>query len=89
MNSRFSEHATECSRTGRFGPVGLGSTRDELRYHFGEPDHVGGASRKQRVPSIWKYDEFEFHFDDEGRVWLIYTEGQDGQPRVLAGPTRG
>jgi hypothetical protein len=54
---------------------------------LGEPNHVDGTSRKQRLPLIWKYDEFEFHFGEKGKVWLIYTEDQDGQPRVLAGPT--
>ena len=68
---------------------GLVATRDELRRHLGEPDAVGGTSRKQRVPLVWKYREIEFHFGPDGRVWLIYTEDQDGNPHVLAGPNTG
>ncbi len=63
--------------------AGLGATRDELRQLLGEPDQVGGTSRRQRVPQIWKYGEIEYHFGTDGRVWLVYSEDADGNPRVL------
>ncbi len=41
-------------QTGRFGPVALGQSRAELRAHPGEPDDLGGTSRRQRKLRIWK-----------------------------------
>jgi hypothetical protein len=70
-------------------PVGFGATRDELRGLLGEPGDRGGTSRKQTMPTIWKYGEIEYHFGPDGRVWLIYTEDADGNPRVLAGQANG
>jgi hypothetical protein len=62
--------------TGDICPVRLGMTRDQLKATLGEPDDVGGTSRKQRTPLIWKYDELEFHFEhgSDGSLWLIYSE---------------
>ncbi len=33
---------------------------------------------------IWKFGEIEFHFDPDGRLYLIYTENEDLSPRVIA-----
>jgi hypothetical protein len=67
---------------------GLEATRDELRRLLGEPDDVGGTSRKHPTPVIWKYGDIEYHFDsdrEDGRVFLIYTEdGPELTPRVIA-----
>jgi hypothetical protein len=54
-------------------------TRDELKAILGEPDDVGGTSRRYPKPAIWKYDELEFHFEQEpdGRLWLISSEVDD------------
>ena len=41
-------------QTGRFGPVALGQSRAELRAHLGEPDDLGGTSRRHHKPRIWK-----------------------------------
>jgi hypothetical protein len=51
-------------------------TRDELKAILGEPDDVGGTTRKQVTSLIWKYDELEFHFERgfDGSLWLIYSE---------------
>lgn len=64
-------------------PVGLGATRDELRQLLGEPTDTSVPTRSQRLPTIWRYAEIEYHFGDDGRVWLIYTEDADHKPRVL------
>lgn len=69
------------------GVAGLGATHSELRQLLGEPDDVSLPSRKQREPMIWKYGEVEYHFGRDGRVFLVYTEDADGNPKVLAGPT--
>ena len=68
------------------GVAGFGATRDELRRLLGEPDDVSVPSRRQREPMTWKYGEVEYHFGPDGRVWLIYAEDAEGNPRVLAGP---
>jgi hypothetical protein len=62
--------------TGDICPLRLGMTRDELKATLGEPDDVGGTSRKYPNPAIWKYSDLEFHFElgSEGRLWLIYRE---------------
>ncbi len=64
-------------------PGGLGATREELRQLLGEPTRVGSCSRSQRQPMVWKYGDIEYHFGDDGRVWLVYTEDADGNPIVL------
>jgi hypothetical protein len=63
---------------------GLGATRDEIRQLLGEPHDTGGTSRRHPTPSIWKYEEIEYHFGLDGRVCLIYTEDSDGEPHVIA-----
>jgi hypothetical protein len=65
--------------------VGLGATRDELRRLLGEPTDTSTPSRSQHQPIIWKYGDIEYHFGDDGRVWLIYTEDEDHNPRVIEG----
>jgi len=64
--------------------VGLGATREELRRLLGEPDDVSTGSRHKPLPMIWKYGEIEYHFADDGRVCLIYTEDSDGNGRTIA-----
>jgi hypothetical protein len=64
-------------------PVGLGATRDELRRLLGEPTDTSLPTRSQRQPMIWKDGDIEYHFGDDGRVWLIYTEDAEGHPDVL------
>ena len=49
-------------RCGRFGPVALGQSRADIRAALGEPDDVSAPTGKRRVPPIWKYGDFEFHF---------------------------
>ena len=58
----------------------FGLTREELIEYLDVPDTVGATSRKRKTPEIYKYDELEFHFDDQedGRVWLIYQDDLDG-----------
>jgi hypothetical protein len=63
--------------------VGLGATRDELRRLLGDPTDTSILTRGQRQPMIWKYGEVEYHFGDDGRVWLVYTEDAHGNPHVL------
>jgi hypothetical protein len=64
-------------------PAGLGATRDELRRLLGEPTDASVRTRSQAQPMIWRYDEVEYHFGPDGRVWLVYAEDTDGNPQVL------
>lgn len=68
-------------RTGVISPIQLGCTRAELITILGEPDDVGGTSRKYPTPAIWKYGDLEFHFEQDA-LWLIYAESPDGVPRI-------
>lgn len=66
--------------TGDICPVRLGCSREDIRTLFGEPDAVGGTSRKYRTPAVWKYGELEFHFGPKSTdlLALIYSESADG-----------
>ena len=51
--------------------------RSDLVAFFGEPDDIGGFSRKKKRGLILKYDGTEFHFDgdkDHDLLRLIYRE---------------
>ena len=69
-------------------PAGLGATRDELRRLLGEPSDTSVPSRRHRRGAIWRYGEVEYHFGSDGRVWMIYTEDANGNPRVLGQITK-
>jgi len=69
---------------GSITPVQLGMTRDDLRALFGEPDDTARGWRRRPLMGIWKFGVIEFHFDTDGRLYLIYTEDEDCNPRVIA-----
>jgi O-acetyl-ADP-ribose deacetylase (regulator of RNase III) len=79
------------------GHIREGMTRAELRALLGDPDDVGGTSRKYREPSLWKYGEVEFAFPNARTareaathgLWLVYVDSFEGDPRPfikLLGP---
>lgn len=51
-------------RTGRFGPVALGQSRADIAAALGDSDNMSAPTRKRRVPQVWKYGDFEFHFHE-------------------------
>lgn len=62
-------------RSGHFGPVRLGDTTDSLRSCLGEPQAVGGTSRRHRTPGIWLYGDIEFHLTSDRKcVRLIFCD---------------
>ena len=65
--------------TGDICPVRLGMTRDELKAILGEPDAISYTVGKTLTPSILRYEELEFHFEQgqNGKLWLIYSEVDD------------
>jgi len=60
-----------------FGTVSYETTRRELVILFGEPDNIGGFSRKIKRGQILKYGETEFHFTggkELDTLFLIYRK---------------
>jgi hypothetical protein len=50
-------------RTLELGRIHLGQSANDVVAILGEPDCVGGESRKHRWPPIWKYGDIELLFD--------------------------
>jgi hypothetical protein len=63
--------------------IRLGATREELRQLLGGPTDTSIPTRSQRKPIVWRYGEVEYHFGNDDRVHLIYTEDHEGNPREL------
>ena len=75
----------EFARSGRFGPVEIGVTREVVETCFGPPEGVGGRSRRDPVPLIWKYGDVQFTFEPRGGLYLAFVD-LDG---MLEGVPRG
>ena len=60
-------------RTGVFGPVKFGMTREELKAILGEPCYCH-QRRKDNHPTIFQYGDFEFYFlsSQDNRLCSIY-----------------
>jgi hypothetical protein len=80
---KSSRKSTEVARTASEPAVGLGATREELRRLLGEPTDTMIPTRNRRQSMIWKYGEIEYHFGDDGRVWIVYSEEAHGNPQEL------
>ena len=80
----FKSWWTKFGETGDICPVMLGCTREHIRDLFGEPDKMGGISRKHKIPAIWKYGELEFHFGNKRTdvLSLIWADGPSGTVKV-------
>ncbi len=67
------------------GKVRIGMSREEVIAILGEPDDMGGTSRKYRTPCIFKYGEIELFFDPwkSGKLKAVYAEDGDGTGSVL------
>lgn len=42
--------------------IKIGMTRDEVMSILGEPDDVGGTSKKYKTPCVYVYGDFELSF---------------------------
>lgn len=62
-------------RTGRWGDIAAGATKQEIEALLGSPLQTGGTSRKHRAPSLW----IRLHFGDDGGLVAI------GGPLTTAG----
>lgn len=60
-------------RTGVFGPIKFGMSREELRLILGEPDYCH-QRRKDKHPTLLQYGDFEFYFlsSQDNRLCTIY-----------------
>ncbi len=70
-------HSTELQLNGKVASVSGQTSRLELINLFGEPDDIGGFSRKSKRGRIIKYGDSEFHFEgdqDDDSLFLIYRE---------------
>ena len=52
----------------------LGKMRVEVVRLMGEPDEMGGKSRKYRTPSIYKYGDIEVYFQGwkRGECYMVF-----------------
>ena len=86
-------------RTGSFGPIRLGMTKKEAYHLLGKPQQWGGdfpwwteERREQARPyddcPIWKYDQMEFHFGDQGQqlflIWCDYLDTLQSEGAVFS-----
>lgn len=69
----LSLHLTKFIQTGKFDFVRLGMTKKELEaQHF--PPEMWGTDPKRALARIWRYGNFELHFDDRQQVSTIYND---------------
>ncbi|MCP3935866.1 MAG: hypothetical protein GY708_10895 [Actinomycetia bacterium] len=72
-------------RSGEFGPVRLGMTKDEVRRALGAPDDMMSPSRRRRESPCWFYGDVEIYFaPPQWTVSLIFAD----EFKVLDGGTR-
>lgn len=59
--------------------VKIGMTRDEVVNILGQPDDMGGTSRKYKTPCVYLYGTIELHFAPwkAGPLIKFYTEDPD------------
>ncbi len=63
-------------RSGEFGPIRLGISRDQLRGHLGNPEDWGPFPKSERRATIWKFGDIEFHFHfKEDALVGIFADG--------------
>ena len=74
--SKFVEASLlEFARTGQFGPLRCGTSREELLAALGAPP-LWGTEQDREIASIWRYGNVEFYFDED-RVWMIFSDHED------------
>lgn len=73
----------------QFGSIELGMSRAEILQIFPEPDDFMISKSKHFMGSpIWRYGNFEFHFEDDS-LWMIfndYLDAIDGGEALVLDP---
>ncbi len=65
----------ELVRSGMFGPLRHGMTREELRHLLGAPP-LWGTQQSEDHADIWRYGDIEFHFD-KLEVSFIFSDQEN------------
>ena len=58
---------------GRLGGAAVGMNKDEVRAAIGPPDDWSSESGVEHA-QIWRYGNFELHFDTGRRCWLLFND---------------
>jgi hypothetical protein len=69
-------------KTGKFDYIKLGQTKEWILNNFPDPDDTAIGGLKSLV---WRYGNIEFHFDDNDKLFLIfsdYIDTLDGGPNL-------
>lgn len=76
MSSRVSVHIDllDFLRTGEFGPLKLGQTKEWIGKNFAKPDMV---YRNNDESPIWHYGNIELHFHDDNHLFLVHADHID------------
>ena len=65
----------ELIESGRYGPLRLGVSREQVESFLGAPDDWSAGPCKFSQATILKYGDVEFHFDPrDDSLWLIHLE---------------
>jgi len=82
-NECFTKWREELLRSGVIAPLRIGASQEEVAATFGPPERTSLQKKKGRFV-IFKYADIEFHFDaqKEHRLWLVYSESEDGEARI-------
>lgn len=72
-------------RTGKFGPLALGMTREDVLDFLGPPDDYSVPRRRRRTSDILKWGDFEFYFsgaqDCLTTIFMDTFTGPSGTPQ--------
>jgi hypothetical protein len=74
-------------RTGRLGDLEAGMSAEQVRALLGEPDAVGGTSRKYTRPCVWLYGSAEVYFRQQPPhdfLAVLWDAGEKGPFRLPA-----
>lgn len=64
---------TEWIKTGQFGFIRIGMTKTELINQMFPPEDWGPKNSREKSP-IWRYGNFELHFDKEDQLCMIFND---------------
>lgn len=81
-----SVNTSEFLTHGKIGVIVLGMNANTVKEVLGEPDNVGGESRKYKWPNIWLYGDFQLIFDKvERKLNMIVVEFDCGNEPISGG----
>src|SRR5262245_40920193 len=79
-------HIRQFLSNGQLGPIRPGLSATEIRSVLGEPERVGGGSRRHRGPCVWRYGDVELGFaSPDGALYYISIADWSGKDRHAEG----